>query len=149
MTSSQLAGVLSRSSRQEISIELTPVQVAHVVRTVQETGGAIPYAPSESVAFIEMASAWLEDPKMSRSLLTGLLLLCSLPPDGAFTTNSQLARKLGISPSTCHRYLRTLLEVGLVERDPHKRHYRRVLVEAGEVGPRSASPEPNQRDRPR
>jgi DNA-binding MarR family transcriptional regulator len=92
------------------------------------------------VAFIEMASAWLEDRKMSRSLLTGLLLLSSLPPDGSFTTNSELARKLGISPSTCHRYLRTLVEVGLVERDHHKRHYRRVLVEAGEVGPRSASP---------
>ncbi|HEX3519829.1 MAG TPA: helix-turn-helix domain-containing protein [Solirubrobacteraceae bacterium] len=62
---------------------------------------------------------------MSRSLLTGLLLLSSLPPDGAFITSSELARKLDISPSTCHRYLVTLFEIGLVERDPNKRHYRR------------------------
>jgi DNA-binding MarR family transcriptional regulator len=83
---------------------------------------------------MEIASAWLEDRKMSRSLLTGLLLLSALPAGGAFTTNSELARKLGISPSTCHRYLGTLLEVGLVERDPRKRHYRRVLIEAGDAG---------------
>jgi hypothetical protein len=109
-----------------VSIELTPAQTDYVARAAQQAGGTGPSERSEPGASLEIASAWLEDRKMSRSLLTGLQLLCALPPDGAFTTSSELARTLGISPSTCHRYLVTLLEIRLVERDPHKRHYRRV-----------------------
>lgn len=66
----------------------------------------------------------VQDPRLSRSLLSGLLLVASLPEDGSYLGNAQLARMLGMNVSTVHRYLQTLVSVGLVERDPSTRRYR-------------------------
>jgi len=66
------------------------------------------------------------DPGLSRSLLRGLMLLAALPRDGAYVGNSELARRLDVSPSTAHRYVNTLLVAGLVEQDARTRRYRRA-----------------------
>jgi DNA-binding IclR family transcriptional regulator len=65
-----------------------------------------------------------DDSRLSGSLLCGLLLLASLPSDGSYMSLTELARSSGRSTSTVHRYLSTLLAVGLIERDPATRQYR-------------------------
>lgn len=65
-----------------------------------------------------------EDPRLSRSLMAGLLILTILPADGSYIKNAHIADGLGMNPSTVHRYLSTLLVVGLAERDPATRRYR-------------------------
>jgi hypothetical protein len=64
------------------------------------------------------------DPRMSRSLLRGLSLLTRFGSDGAERGIVELARELGMSPSTAHRYAFTLVELGLLERSPRTRKYR-------------------------
>jgi DNA-binding IclR family transcriptional regulator len=61
---------------------------------------------------------------LSRSLLPGLLLLTSLPLDGSYLGNAEVARMIGMNASTAHRYVSILVEVGLVERDSTTRRYR-------------------------
>jgi len=56
-------------------------------------------------------------------------MLASFPGDGSYVSIAKLARLLGMSPSTTHRYVSTLLAVGLLERDPRTRKYR--LADAG------------------
>jgi hypothetical protein len=62
--------------------------------------------------------------RLSRSLIYGLMLLAALPADGCYASLTALARSLDMSMSSAHRYVSTLLAVGLVERDPLSRQYR-------------------------
>ncbi len=74
-----------------------------------------------------MVAAGLErmhDPRLSHSLLAGLLMLASFPADGSYLANAELARSLGMNPSTAHRYVSTLVAVGLLEQDADTRRYR-------------------------
>jgi DNA-binding MarR family transcriptional regulator len=71
------------------------------------------------------ASTW-RGGHLSQSLLRGLLVLSCLPPDGGYRENLEVAKTLGISPSTTHRYMSTLVALGFVERNPNSRQYRRV-----------------------
>jgi hypothetical protein len=64
------------------------------------------------------------DPRLSRSLLRGLSLLTCFGPDGGARGVVELAHDAGMSPSTAHRYASTLVELGLLERDPKSRKYR-------------------------
>jgi DNA-binding MarR family transcriptional regulator len=65
-----------------------------------------------------------ENPRLSRSLLRGLSMLTCFGPDGRERGIVELARDLGMSPSTAHRYALTLVELGLLERCPKTRKYR-------------------------
>ncbi len=64
------------------------------------------------------------DPRLSRSLLRGLSLLTCFGRDGAARGIVELAHDAGMSPSTAHRYASTLVELGLLQRDPKSRKYR-------------------------
>ena len=75
-------------------------------------------------AMFESEPEQLDDGRLSRSLLHGLLMLAVFPVDGSYLGNADLARMLGMNQSTTHRYLSTLVAVGLVERDPATRRYR-------------------------
>ncbi len=75
-------------------------------------------------AVLDTAPKLLENSRLSRSLLAGLLMLASFPADGSYLRVAEAAKMLGMSPSTTHRYLATLLAVGLVEQDPRTRRYR-------------------------
>jgi DNA-binding MarR family transcriptional regulator len=109
-------------------IELSPAQVDRVVRAAADGGSmSVLLSGLERVrGALAAGPAQLQDPRLSRSLLSGLLLVASLPSDGSYLGNAQLARMLGMNVSTVHRYLQTLVAVGLVERDPSTRRYRLV-----------------------
>jgi hypothetical protein len=117
----------ARSQRTEgIVVELSPSQVDRVVRAASEGGSmSVLLSGLENVrGAIEAQPAQFNDSRLSSSLLAGLMLLASFPTDGSYLGNAQLARMLGMNVSTVHRYLQTLVAVGLVERDPSTRRYR-------------------------
>jgi predicted transcriptional regulator len=74
------------------------------------------------------------DPKLSRSLLRGLSVLTCFVARGEERGIIELAAQLDMSPSTTHRYVTTLVELGLLERCPKTRKYRLpVLYQPGVV----------------
>ncbi len=110
-----------------ISIELSKVQIDRVMRSASGEDGyvaAMLYGLGE--ARIRMMATLRSDAHhhLSRSLLSGLLLLASFPRDGSYLGNAEVARLIGMNASTTHRYVSTLVEVGLVERHPSTRRYR-------------------------
>jgi hypothetical protein len=77
-------------------------------------GAADPAAVLDSVT---------DDRRLSRSFLRGCLVLSALPRDGTPLGVVDLAKSIGASPSTTHRYLLTLVELGLVEYVERTRRY--------------------------
>lgn len=116
----------------KVMIELSKSQVDQVVRGAGE-GGTMSILlsalrdpdwtlaiDSEDWTYPEQ----MEDRRLSRSLLSGLLVLSCFPADGGYLGIAELARMLDMNTSTTHRYVTTLLAVGLIERDPATRRYR-------------------------
>ena len=138
---------MTNDEQQSISITLSPAQVDMVVRAASNSR-----APSVSTVIGNALRAPLRgeheasppqqadvrdgpvpggylqvddsDPRLSRSLLRGLSILTCFGPDGGSRGIVELARHLGMSPSTTHRYASTLVELGLLERCPKTRKYR-------------------------
>jgi hypothetical protein len=116
---------------ESVSIELSPEQVERVLRDASGMGSmsllvsGLPHVRDALAATGKRA----EDGRLSRSLLWGLTLLSVFPVDGSYIANAEVARTLGMSMSTAHRYISTLVAVGLLERDPDTRQYR--LADAG------------------
>jgi IclR helix-turn-helix domain len=111
-------------TKSAITIELTRAQVDQVVRRSSEgsTVSNILHGLAEG-ALASSYPALSESPRMSRSLLLGLLVLAAFPTNGESLAVSDVATRLGLSPSTTHRYMTTLLAVGLLEQDPRTRRY--------------------------
>jgi DNA-binding MarR family transcriptional regulator len=109
-----------------IAIELTSAQIERIVRGASGSAGVstllhgLAGKATMTPHFRELA----ESPRLSRSLLLGLLVLASFPSDGGALAVTDVAARLEMSPSTTHRYLTTLLAVGLLEQDPRTRRYR-------------------------
>ncbi|MFZ2052122.1 MAG: helix-turn-helix domain-containing protein [Solirubrobacteraceae bacterium] len=118
-----------RASEQEgiVVLTLSPAQVEQVLRSATadtETGTAgLLSADQLSGARERRYRALLDDRRLSRSLLAGLLVLTCFPPSGEMGI-ADLARRLNMRTSTIHRYVSTLLAAGLLERDPVSRQYR-------------------------
>jgi hypothetical protein len=133
----------TRTADQRISVELSRAQVDQVVREAGEAGTLSTLMlglDRVRERLVERPVQW-DDARLSRSLLAGLMLLASLPVDGSYVANALIARGLEMNPSTCHRYVSTLVEVGLLERDPATRRYRLVhLPELPSPGLRPGSP---------
>ncbi|HYM56148.1 MAG TPA: helix-turn-helix domain-containing protein [Solirubrobacteraceae bacterium] len=112
-------------------IALSPGQVDQVVRAASD-GGSMSVLLSGLREIRDTLSletgVWppsqMEDSRLSRSLLSGLLVLVSFPVDGSYLGIADIARMLDMHPSTTHRYVSSLLAVGLVEQDPATRKYR-------------------------
>jgi hypothetical protein len=66
----------------------------------------------------------MHDRTLSRSLILGFLILSCFPVDGSYRRNIEIAGMLGMSASSTHRYVSTLLALGLLERHPSTRRYR-------------------------
>lgn len=80
------------------------------------------------------------DRRLSRSLLRGLAILACFTVEQPERGILELARELDLSASTTHRYVLTLLELGLLERCPRSRRYR---LPRPAPGPQeAAAPEP-------
>jgi IclR helix-turn-helix domain len=111
---------------ERIAIELSPSQVDRVDRGASERGGiSVLLSGLKDVReVLEHEPRQLEDGRLSRSLLAGLLMLACFPSDGSYLANAEIARMLEMNPSTTHRYVATLVAIGLLERDPATRRYR-------------------------
>ncbi len=70
----------------------------------------------------------LSDQQLSQSLLRGLAILACYGPERPWRAIIDLAKELSMSPSTTHRYVKTLRAVGLLEQNPQTREYRPVAV---------------------
>ncbi len=113
---------------ERVSIELSTAQVDRVIRSAAD-GGSMSILLSGLRDVREVLAReprQLEDSRLSRSLLAGLMMLASFPTDGSYLGNAEIARMLDMNPSTTHRYVSTLVAVGLLERDPSTRRYRLV-----------------------
>jgi hypothetical protein len=138
----------AKKKEEEISITLSPVQVEQVMRLAgQSRNGTVSnlllaaldnaYKPSNGAskrskgrslqkATQEALEDALTDPQLSQSLLRGLAILSSYGPERPWRAIIDLAQQLNMSPSTTHRYVKTLRAVGLLEQNPTTREYRPV-----------------------
>jgi hypothetical protein len=117
---------------EKVLIELSKAQVDQVVRAAGQGGtmSVLLSALKDPKWTLSIDSedwsypAQMDDRRLSRSLLSGLLVLSCFPPDGGYLGIADLARMLDMNTSTTHRYVTTLLAVGLLDRDPATRRYR-------------------------
>jgi len=116
-------------SENGISIELSKAQVNRVIREVVEDDGLLGRVGETEKLGFRASPGQLEDRGLSTSLLRGLMVLASFPADGAGRSMTDVALELEMGLSTVHRYVSTLVEVGLLERDPVSRKYRLAVRE--------------------
>jgi hypothetical protein len=114
-------------SESGIILELSEAQVDRVLKEAVEQDGLLSLLTGiEELVEFKPSPAQLDDPRFSRSLLLGLMVFSSFTASGLGRSITDLARELDMGISTTHRYASTLLEVGLLERDPVSREYRLV-----------------------
>lgn len=111
---------------ERVVIELSRAQVDKIVREAAGAGtlSVLLAGLGDVREMLDGEPKQLEDVRLSRSLLSGLLMLAMFPLDGDYLGNAELARMLDMNSSTTHRYVSTLVAVGLVERNPATRRYR-------------------------
>lgn len=124
-----VAGGRRASDREEaVMLTLSSAQIEQVLQSATSDAhtdvGSVLTADQLSVAREHRYRALLEDRRLSRSLLAGLLVLTCFPSGGGEMGIADLARRLDMRTSTIHRYVSTLLAAGLLERDPVSRQYR-------------------------
>jgi hypothetical protein len=119
-----------------IAITLSPGQVEEVLRSASGDGASslatlISSTLSASTNGLVGGEAVGRPPsfddcdrRLSRSLLRGLAILSCFTLERPERGILELAREHGLSASTTHRYVLTLLETGLLERCPRSRRYR-------------------------
>ena len=132
----------------EIAIALSPAQVEQVIRAAGSTEGGLTSTlllaaldnghtgadghrdgrGSLREAAQSALGQALSDPQLSQSLLRGLAILSCYGPERPWRAIIDLALELGMSPSTTHRYVKTLRAVGLLEQHPTTREYRPIAV---------------------
>jgi DNA-binding MarR family transcriptional regulator len=115
------------SESDEITLNLTPAQVREVLRQAaggEGIQGALSKLTNHSQLVTARAAA-RDDIQLSGSLLLGLIVLRCFPADGSELRVLDLAQRLGLTPSTTHRYLKTLVIAGLLDQNPTTRRYRR------------------------
>jgi len=123
---SKLKKTLTSHSEQPIRVELDAAQVNHVIHAAAGSGpvslqlSSVPAGRWEGLSRGYNGSS----KKLSRSLILGLLTYAAFPEDGSYIRVTDIAWELHMRSSTAHRYISTLLGVGLIERDPRKRLYR-------------------------
>jgi hypothetical protein len=118
-----------------VTITLTDGQLEQVIDDASRRSSLAGVLPEVS-GFDELRSVLLslkDDVRCSRSTLCALLVLAAFSPDGTERELTDVARQLGLSPSATHRYISTWLAVGLLERAPRSRRYRRRLVDHASV----------------
>jgi hypothetical protein len=122
----QSSSGLQVSGSRNLVLELLPEQIGHVLIDASRAGSlsALLWGePEDTTAPGEPLRAF-NNARLSRSLLTGLLVLLALPKDGSYVGVVELAGKFEISVGSVHRYVATLVAVGLIERNPITRKYR-------------------------
>lgn len=108
----------------DITITLSKTQVKQVMRGAADEDAAARLLGGIGALKVASYRERLDDDRFSRSLLRGLMVLAAFPSDGSTRRVTDVAKQLGLGASTTHRYAITLVELGLLERDPASRHYR-------------------------
>jgi DNA-binding MarR family transcriptional regulator len=108
----------------DITITLSKTQVKQVMRTATDEDALARLLGGIGALKLASYRERLDDDRFSRSLLRGLMVLAAFPSDGSSRRVTDVAKQLGLGASTTHRYAITLVELGLLERDPASRHYR-------------------------
>jgi hypothetical protein len=116
-----------------VSVQLTSAQVEEVLRASADAHGpSLNLLLSGLVAEQSISESsleeryWeeLESGRLSHSLFRGLLILALFISGEEGRGVVDVARQLGLSPSTTHRYITTLVAFGLLVQDPSTRKYR-------------------------
>jgi IclR helix-turn-helix domain len=135
-TSGRSAHVDAQAPEDLIRLELTKAQVEGVIRATADThgpslnlllSGLVTEQAITEGALEERYGAELESGRLSHSLFRGLLILALFISGEEGRGVVEVARQLGLSPSTTHRYMTTLVAFGLLVQDPATRKYRLPL----------------------
>ncbi|HUB74196.1 MAG TPA: helix-turn-helix domain-containing protein [Solirubrobacteraceae bacterium] len=125
-----------RASEERVSLELTNAQVETVIRATADShgpslnlllSGLITEEAITEGSLEDRYYAELESGRLSHSLFRGLLILALFISGEEGRGVVEVARQLGLSPSTTHRYMSTLVAFGLLVQDPSTRKYRLPL----------------------
>jgi predicted transcriptional regulator len=114
-------------SENRITIELSKAQIDRVIREATEDDGLLGLLGllgGRRELDAQSSPEQLDDQRLSRSLLLGLMILTSFRTNEVDRSVTDVARQLDLSVSTAHRYISTLVHVGLLARDPRSRRYR-------------------------
>jgi predicted transcriptional regulator len=111
-------------SESRITIELSKAQIDRVIRDATEDDGLLGLLGGPRELEVQSSPEQLDDLRLSRSLLLGLMILTSFRTNEVDRSVTDVARQLDLSVSTAHRYISTLVHVGLLARDPRSRRYR-------------------------
>jgi IclR helix-turn-helix domain len=137
VSSSRLvSGRAGRSSERparsnDVTLRLTEAQIAEICAAVGLLAGTgdllagVSDDPGGLRDLLDTLTGAAEH-KLSQSFVRGLFVLAVLPSDGKAIGVVELAKRLEMSPSTVHRYLLTLVMVGLAKRDERTRVYSRL-----------------------
>ncbi len=125
-----------RASEDLVCLELTEAQVEGVIRATADArgpslslllSGLITEEAISEGSLEDRYCAELESGRLSHSLFRGLLILALFISGEEGRGVVEVARQLGLSPSTTHRYMTTLVAFGLLVQDPATRKYRLPL----------------------
>lgn len=126
----------SRAREDLVCLELTEAQVEGVIRATADArgpslslllSGLITEQAISEGSLEERYCTELESGRLSHSLFRGLLILALFISGEEGRGVVEVARQLGLSPSTTHRYMTTLVAFGLLVQDPATRKYRLPL----------------------
>ena len=128
-----------KAERGRVFIQLTEDQVERVIlgqdsdsatgTPAGATGGPRQDSATAGAKGSGHSTQWLfrtlmEDRSLSHSLLIGLQVLTCFPLDGTERGVAEVAKQLEMNNSTVHRYMSTLMRIGLLEQDMYTRLYR-------------------------
>ncbi len=121
-----------KAERGRVFIQLTEDQVERVIvhKATDSAVGSREGSPTgASGKRTGHSTQWLfrtlmEDRSLSHSLLIGLQVLTCFPLDGTERGVAEVAKQLEMNNSTVHRYMSTLMRIGLLEQDLYSRLYR-------------------------
>jgi hypothetical protein len=119
-----------------VYLELTEAQVEDVIRATADAhgpslnlllSGLVTKEAISEGSLEDRYCAELESGRLSHSLFRGLLILALFISGEEGRGVVEVSRQLGLSPSTTHRYMTTLVAFGLLVQDPVTRKYRLPL----------------------
>jgi DNA-binding MarR family transcriptional regulator len=110
-----------------LSITLTKAQAAQLLQqaSAQQKTEEMVAAFDPAGRLLESARRLMDDERYSRVLARAMMVFASFPDNGQPCSVTELADQLSMSPSMVHRYIATFVELGLLERDPVSRRYKR------------------------
>lgn len=118
-----------RDEGREVYIRLSRAQIEEVMRAAGPESAILGLLrdlgaePQRQIADIA-GDPMMTDRRLSRSTLTGLLVLACFSPPGTERRVSDVAEQVQLTRSTAHRFIKTFQAAGLMEQNPDTRMYR-------------------------